>query len=300
MRWIGWGIAAIAPVLVGCSTFPDVEDVTRKSTLTIVKQIRCEARQAVLDYAYHYKDAANPLNINYKTASIAYDFKFDITEINNAGADATGTLPYTLGVNNFFSLFAEGHFDRTRNTLREFRIIDSFEELYHTRCNDVAPQPENLIYPISGEIGMYDVIKKFIKLQQINNAKAGEVFTFSDTLTFTTFLKAGVQPTLMVGSLADRFRLTSANGDFNASRKDIHEVVVSMAGDKPRAAGAKASGEPAAVAAKRLGAFQTNSSLVATTLIQSASNPRDRALLELDRQRIIQLQNRSQNLLVGP
>jgi hypothetical protein len=203
-------------------------------------------------------------------------------------------------VNNLFSLLADGRFDRTRNALRTFRIVDSFEELYHTRCNDVAPQPENLIYPISGEIGMYEVIKNFIKLQQINNTKAGEVFTFSDTLTFTTFLKAGVQPTLMVGSLSDRFRLTSANGDFSASRNDIHEVVVSMAGDKPRAAGAKASGESAISAAKRLGAFQSNSSLVATTLIQSASNPRDRALLELDRQRIIQLQNRSQNLLVGP
>ena len=316
MRWIGWGIAAIAPMLVGCSTVPRVEDVTRKSTLAIVKQVRCEARQAVLDYAYHYKDPG-PFNINYKTASIAYEFTFDIREDNKAGADATWRLPYTLGANDFFQLFAKGNFDRIRNTNRNFKIIDSFEELYHTDCSQVQPQPENLIYPISGEIGMYEVVKTFIKTQQINNANAGEVFTYSDTLTFTTLLSAGVQPSVVISPLPDRFRLASANGDFSASRKDIHTVVVSMAGDKPRAPGARTSGTALGVSARAtaagtglgvtarataagMGLLQTNSSLVSTTLLQTGSNPRDRALLELDRQRIIELQNRSQNLLIGP
>jgi hypothetical protein len=305
MRWIGWGIAAIAPMLVGCTAVPREENVTRKSTVAIVKQVRCEAKQAVLDYAYHYKDPT-PFDINYKTASIAYDFTFDVTEDNKAGADATWRLPYTLGAGDFFSLFANGHFDRNRFTHRNFRIIDSFEELYHTDCSKVSPQPENLIYPISGEIGMYEVIKTFIKLQQIANPKAGEVFTYSDTLTFNTFLSAGVQPSLVVSPFPDRFRLASANGDFSASRRDIHEVVVSMAGDKPGASGAKKSGTALGASARStaadIGGLQTNSSLVSTTLLQTGSNPRDRALLELDRQQIIKQQNRTlgDNLLIGP
>jgi hypothetical protein len=49
-----------------------------------------------------------------------------------------------------------------------------------------------------------------------------------------------------------------------------------------------------------LGGLQTNSSLVSTTIIQSGANPRDRALLELDRQRILALQARTRTLLVGP
>jgi hypothetical protein len=303
MRWIGWGIAAIAPMLVGCAAHPRVDDVTRKSTVAIVKQIRCEARQAVLDYAYHYKDSS-PFNINYKTAAIAYDFTFDITEENKAGADATWRLPYTLGAGDFFSLFANGHFDRNRFTHRTFRIIDSFEELYNTKCNDVLPQPENLIYPVSGEIGMYEVIKTFIKTQQIGNNLAGEVFTYSDTLTFNTFVLAGVQPSLVVSPFPDRFRLASANGDFSSSRRDIHQVVVSMAGDKPRGPGARTSGTAlgatARATAAQMGGLQTNSALVTATLLQTASTPRDRALLELDRQRIIELQNRAENLLIGP
>jgi hypothetical protein len=304
MRWIGLSIAAIAPMLIGCAAAPRVDDVTRKSTVSIVKQIRCEARQAVLDYAYHYKDPS-PLNIDYKTASIAYAFTFDITEENKAGADATWRLPYTLG-GDFFQLFANGHFDRNRFTHRTFRIIDTFEELYNTRCDDAAPQLANLIYPISGEIGMYEVVKNFIKMQQIANPKAGEMFTYSDTLTFNTFLKAGVQPSLVIGPFPDRFRLVSANGDFSSSRRDIHEVVVSMAGDKPRTPGTRTSGTALGASALStmadMGGLQTNSSLVSTTLLQTGSNPKDRALLELDRQRIIKLQNRAQdqNLLIGP
>jgi hypothetical protein len=307
MRWIGF-IAAIAPALAGCSTFPRVEDVTRKSTLAIVHQVRCEAKRAVMDIAYNFNNPY-PTPIDYTTASIGYEFTFDITEDNNASADATWGLPYTLGGN--FSLLANGSFNRIRHTKRNFKITDSFQELYHTNCGDPPPpgvpsQPENLIYPISGEIGVYEVVKTFIKLQQIDNSKAGEVFTFGDTLMFTTVLSGGVHPKLVISPLPDRFRLAAANGDFSADRTDIHTVVITMAGDKPRASGNKSGTSKSAVSAVlkppvlAVPGFQTNSSLVSTTVLQTMSDPRYRALLELDRQRIIELQNRSQNLLVGP
>jgi hypothetical protein len=63
--------------------YPLPDDVTRKCTYDIVDQIRCEARRAVIEHAY-----------DYKTASIAYEFTFDITEGNNTSADATWILPY--------------------------------------------------------------------------------------------------------------------------------------------------------------------------------------------------------------
>src|SRR4051812_19115277 len=174
MRWIGF-IAAIAPALAGCSTFPRPEDVTRKTTLAIVHQIRCEAKRAVVDIAYN-RNNPYPTPINYTTASISYDFSFDIVEDNNASADGTWGLPYTLG--GAFSLTANGQFNRSRHTIRNFKITDTFEQLYHTQCGEPPPpgvpsQPENLIYPISGEIGIYEVVKTFINLQQIENPKAG-------------------------------------------------------------------------------------------------------------------------------
>jgi hypothetical protein len=309
MRWIGF-IAAIAPALAGCSTFPRPEDVTRKTTLAIVHQIRCEAKRAVVDIAYN-RNNPYPTPINYTTASISYDFSFDIVEDNNASADGTWGLPYTLG--GAFSLTANGQFNRTRHTIRNFKITDTFEQLYNTQCGEppppgVASQPENLIYPISGEIGIYEVVKTFINLQQIENPKAGEVFTFADTLQFTTTLSAGVQPTLVISPFPDRFRLAGAKGNFNADRTDMHKVVLTLAGEKPRLLadrpGAKTSntalGVSARAAAAQMGLLQTNSALVSTTLLQTGSNPKDRSLLELDRQRIIELQDRARNLLIGP
>jgi hypothetical protein len=304
MRWIGF-IAAIAPVLAGCSTFPRPEDVTRKSTLAIVHQIRCEAKRAVVNVAYN-RDNPYPNPINYTTASISYDFMFDIFENNNASADGTWGLPYTLG--GMFSLTASGQFDRNRHTIRNFKITDTFEELYNTQCDDAQPQLENLLYPISGEIVIYEVVSTFINLQQIGNPKAGEVFTFADTLQFTTTLSAGVKPKLVISPFTDRFRLAGANGNFSADRTDFHKVMITLAGEKPRLLagkpGAKTSGTAfgatARATAAQMGLLQTNSALVSTTLLQTGSNPKDRSLLELDRQRIIELQNRAQNLLIGP
>jgi hypothetical protein len=311
MRWIGF-ITVIAPAVAGCSTFPRTEDVTRKSTLAIVHQVRCEAKRAVVDIAYNRNNPdQTPINytstnytpINYTTASIGYEFTFDITEDNNASADATWGLPYTLGGN--FSLMANGSFNRIRHTKRNFKITDSFEELYNTNCDEPPPpgvpsQPENLIYPIAGDIGVYEVVKTFINLQQIKNKKAGEVFTFGDTLMFTTVLSGGVHPKLVISPLPDRFRLAAANGDFSADRTDIHMVVITMAGDKPRDPAPKTAKSvvrpvlipPAAVAFGAAG-LQTNSSNVSTTILQSLSNPRYRALLELDRQRNIALQDKA-------
>jgi hypothetical protein len=310
MRWIGL-VAAVAPAIAGCSTFPRTDDVTRKSTLAIVHQIRCEAKRAVVDIAYNRNNpdpaayTSNYTPINYTTASIGYEFTFDITEDNNASADATWGLPYTLGGN--FSLMANGSLNRTRHTKRNFKITDSFEELYHTNCDPppppgVASQPENLIYPIAGEIGVYEVVKTFIKLQQIENKKGGEVFTFGDTLMFTTVLSGGVHPKLVISPLPDRFRLAAANGDFSADRTDIHTVVISLAGDKPRDPAPKTARSvvrrvliPPAVVAGVAGAAGalTNSTNVSTTILQSLSDPRYRALLELDRQRNIALQDRA-------
>jgi hypothetical protein len=90
--------------------YPLPDDVTRKCTYDIVDQIRCEARRAVIEHAY-----------DYKTASIAYEFTFDITEGNNTSADATWILPYALG--GSFPLAANVGMNRTRETKRNFKIV---------------------------------------------------------------------------------------------------------------------------------------------------------------------------------
>ena len=279
LKLVAW---VLVPTLAGCSAIPRQEDVTRISTYDIVTQIRCEAQKAV---AYYRRD--------YRTASIAYEFTFDVTENNNASGDVTFTIPFITG--GSFSLLANAGSHRQGNTRRNFKIVDAFDELMQVRCSEEDRQ-RNWLYPISGHIGAYEVVTTFIKLQQVNNAKAGEVFTFADNLKFTTTFSGGVTPQLRLNPITDRFRVTAANADLNATRIDFHEVKLTLAGGPfrttmpigrsiPRWAGA-AGGAP--------------SSLISTTILQTMANPKDRALLELDRQRIIELQARTPNLLVGP
>jgi hypothetical protein len=285
-----------AALLSACSTVPRDYDVTRKSTYQIVQQIRCDARRAVLD-SDSYGGAY------YQTATVAYEFEFNIQEDDNAAADATWTLPYTLG--GSLSLVANAGLNRTRFTKRNFKIADTFDQLRQTKDCEPHDPRQDIIYPISGDIGVYETVRTFIRLQQVDNKKSGEVFTFGDTLTFTTTFLGGVKPSIVISPLADRFRLASANGDFNARRNDIHTVTLALAGTPPKDSKSIGSDLSMASASRSrvvpLGVpLQTNSSLLSSTLIQATVNPTDRALIELDRQRIIALQDRAKTLLVGP
>jgi hypothetical protein len=282
-------LAVLVTTLAGCSTHPLPDDVTRKTTFAIVEQIRCEAQRAVTAYA----DYAG----YYKTAAIAYEFDFQIDEHNNAQADGRWTIPFAGG--GSFSLLADAGSQRGRNAHRNFKIVDGFDELRAINCTPEALQ-QNWIYPIAGDIGIYEVVSTFLKLQKANNPKAGDVFTFADTLTFTTSFNGGVKPKLVLNPATERFRLVEANFDFNASRTDVHKVVLTLTGGPVRSRSAAALGSSFRSVAASSAPAGSASSLVSTTIIQAEVSPKDRALLELDRQRILALQARAQNLLIGP
>src|SRR5262249_11814030 len=135
------------------------------------------------------------------------------------------------------------------------------------------------------------------------------VFRFSDTLTFTTKLKGGVNPTLTLGKVNNNtFRVTSVNHGpsinpplspsfftpgpltdpgLNVRRKDEHKVVIAMAG-VPRSIDARRS---AAGARPPL----SPNSITSTTEYQLQATAKERALFELDRQRMLTLQQQSPN-----
>ena len=279
--WIPITLAASG--LGGCATHPLPGDFSRVSTYAIVQQIRCEAKRAVVDDAGYYR-----------TASIAYEFEFDITENNVAGAGAVFAWPFTAG--GSFGLDAGGSVDRTRANVRNIRITDRFDELRAMRC-DAPPPRIDALYPVVGDIGTYEVVRTFIALQQADNPRVGDVFTFSDKLRFTTVLQGHLTPTLTLVPLADQFRLAQVNGTLSGLRRDIHAVTLTLAGSAKRLAGRSVVSMTKAIV--RTG-VPPGSSLIETTVLQDAIDPRDRALLELDRQRILTLQNRAGTVLVTP
>jgi hypothetical protein len=294
-------IAGLAPLLVNCSIHPLVDDVTRITTADVVRQIRCEAKRAVNEYGLHSKDAS----------AIAYEFTFTIFENNDATGDLTSEIPFLSGGN--FSLVANAHSKRKRHSQRVFRIVDSFEDLRRTACDREALE-KNWVYPIAGEIGIYEVVGTFARLQRLSHLTdlppasqpdtlgsdfpRAKVFSFADTLTFITTFNGGVAPKLTLNRVTERLRVTEANANLHADRADTHKVVIGMAAI-PVETDRKRRGRSAMRVANAPDGNPTNNAILATTLTQLQATAKERALFELDRQRMIALQQQIPNVLVG-
>lgn len=187
--------------LTGCAIHPLPDDVTGVSTFNIVKQIRCEARQAIFDFAVdwligpknpdpdakqigiEFKEGARPISaFNYTlfkgdvrkivqlffNTGVAYNFQLDMTETNNI--DPTVDILTFSGKNQFASP-VNGFADRIRENTRTFTVTDTFAYL----LRDVPDQPgqnycdghivgPNYIYPAVGKIGMDRMIGDFVNL----------------------------------------------------------------------------------------------------------------------------------------
>jgi len=288
-------VASLA--LIGCAIHPLPEDVSRKATYDIVDKIRCEAKAAVEDHGR-----------GFNSASIVYNFTFDITENNDASAGFTLTDPLKSGT---FNLTAGADLNRTRAGNRNFELIDSFDDLRKMNCS--RDREVNWVYPLTGDVGMYEAVSTFIRLQHADNPGAGRIFTFADTLTYTTTLSGNANSTLTLAPVNNRLRFTAANAGLTGSRTDTHKVVVTMAAgpqtvtdqsgrrlvrrtapliDSPMARNISSAG---------LGIVPGNT-VLSTRLLQQDSGAENRALYEQDRQRQLELQRQSNDVrvLVGP
>ncbi|SDJ99814.1 hypothetical protein SAMN05216338_10792 [Bradyrhizobium sp. Rc2d] len=254
-------IFAATAFCAGCAIKPLPQDVTGNDTYRIVEKIRCETRDAIRSFILgeldkqdrsladalrngtltfaelnRYRQKLSPEAQTdfdkYDQAAIAYDFTFDITEKNNvsAGADFLRTFsrgPLTLGV--------AGSNERQRQNTRNFRVTDSFEELVTKvsdgYCTDRELAP-NYVYPITGSIGMVELVGTFLDLNQSGNLAgpkdAPNVPQVADTIAFTTTFTASTSPKLVLTPLAKGFEFTGVSLSADASRSDIHKVIIAL------------------------------------------------------------------------
>jgi hypothetical protein len=159
----------------GCSIHPLPDDVTHISTYTIVRQVRCETRQAIIESLFNYLTSPENLrfdNLDQHSLDIglqlkqAYDINHDaITKFNPASLtgrarEVIGLLYHTgiaynydlqgLEINNIdpavdfvrprpltslVTLGLTGNFDRQRQNERFFTITDNFGDLI-TKLHD--------------------------------------------------------------------------------------------------------------------------------------------------------------------
>jgi hypothetical protein len=314
-------VLALSSLLIGCSTAPLPDDVSRKSTYDIVEQIRCEAKAAVMDHGGGFHKAA-----------IVYNFEFKINERNDANVGFT--LLDRLKGPGSINVNAGAQANLMRDGNRNVEVIDSFEDLRKLNCT--RDREANWLYPLTGDVGMYNAVATFIQLQQADNPGGTRIFAFADTLTYTTTFTGGVNATLTLAPAAvlDQFRFTAANAAATGKRMDMHKVTVTMAaGDQniKQASGRMAirqavpridarilggsgggtgrsnlrNGEPdsAGVAGPgALGVAGGFNNLLSTRMLQQESGAENRALYEQDRQRQLELQRRATDVrvLVGP
>src|SRR3990170_1504123 len=204
VRIIVVGIAclliAVAP---GCSVHPLPGDITRDTTFAIIHNIRCEARAEVKDHLQalllrspsvlvqsidpedalenlekvraHDPESASTIK-RYSLSAIAYLFTFDITENDDATkGSAHFALPWNHGK---FTLDLTGELTKERIGSRKIGVVETFEELDQLDCSEASQQRRNLVYPITGSIGMAETVDSFFRLAE----SVGDNKKFSDTL----------------------------------------------------------------------------------------------------------------------
>jgi hypothetical protein len=293
------GLAA-ALMLSGCAGHPLPEDVTRKSTVSIVMAIRCEAGQAILKHAPDWA---------YEKGAIGFVFDFDITEHNHAGVNFGLTKIFPSGT---FTMSVPPSTDLTREAHRRFTIIDSFKELKQAAlgpsCSPEGIQ-SNFAYPIAGSIGLDEVIHTAIGIDKLGKAQVltqtetgdtvpGGSAVFSDELTYQTMIDTGaITPGASFNAVPGVLRLASVSGNFQANRTDKHILTLAIALPEPPAMTDKGAVRAAARRAPAQPALLGSRGIPSKVLIHGTSSPQLRVLWELDRRALLGQEDRLINAL---
>jgi hypothetical protein len=261
-RSLKWAVGIVAASLAGCSIHPIPDDVSRYSTAEIVRNVRCEAKDAVRDkiveglHKYGIFDVQNPDHVlkdkalferirrrapilaakfrAYGVSTITYDFDFNIEEKNNNSGGVTFTMPF-VGAGKL-TVPVDGQFDKTRLGKRTFRTAESFADLADLDCNNWVQSERNIAYPLTGSIGIGKIITTFLNISELGKRGAApkgtnkeEEKVFKDEITFTTEISnASITPTLTLDAVPHNFRVTHATATSGVSRKDTHKLVVTL------------------------------------------------------------------------
>jgi hypothetical protein len=260
---------AFGLLLGGCAIHPLPENVTELNSFQIAQQIRCEAREGVIDSVLTYMasegnatERSKKLSDYYRqrpdqirslhprrlegqmravtaffwNTGIAYNYELVMTETNNLNGGVNLADPFTRGS---VALGLKGNFDRQRQNTRTFTITDTFGDLIQNvdpqDCDGKLRGP-NYVYPITGKIGIEGMIHAFVYMSLFGNLGKGKDApkgppTLVDALEFTTTIGGSAAPKITFSPLGKSLHVADASLSAEASRKDLHKVIVALAID---------------------------------------------------------------------
>lgn len=286
-----FAIVLSALLIGGCAIHPLPDDFAHVPTYTIVRQIRCETRQAVIDSILTFLTSdynhqvntlpngrtfqkvddrsfaigmqvreaylADPTTIGgFNPASLTgfarfvvdlvlhtgIAYNFDLTGLESNKIDPEINFLRPLPIMTLPSLNAKGNFDRTRQNERYFTITDNFLSLITTvpdrYCSESVVEA-NIVYPITGNVGMRKVVRDFMMLTLFGNltgnskssvlsAKADGPPTMVEQLQFVTIIGGSVTPKVTFSPVGRTFQVADANIGISASRTDTHNLTVGL------------------------------------------------------------------------
>ena len=275
--------------LTGCNVHPIVDDVSPIPNENIIASARCELRLGLVSAVKNWfiddkitdfnpdflgdqiealkrRYGGDPTWVDrlkgyesYLAIALAYNWNFEITEVNSEDAKVGFQIPYLSP--STFGITAGKTITKTRVAKRAFSTGETFSALltrdYYDFCRGAPsavasgsvpvgpiPRQPNILYPITGSIGLDKAVNTFLA---VASQGGGGDTGFVDTLTFTTVVTGNIHPSITLNPVPASFRLVSAETTLTATRTDLHMVTISLA--FPKVATAAALADAAAASA---------------------------------------------------
>lgn len=179
----------------------------------------------------------------FSTTGIAYSFDLTMSEDNDLTSDVSLLGPFspaklTVGLN--------AGLRRKRANQRVFVVTDTFASLLRLNnpvrgkryCDQKIVQA-NYVYPISGRIGVDQLVRDFMNVTVFDSLADAQAKpnskvtapTMADKLTFTTIVNLSATPRVEFTPVATGLQVTSASLNPSLVRTDTHQVTVALAVD---------------------------------------------------------------------
>lgn len=268
----GVGVVALVLGLFGCSAIPDQATMTGVDIVDIIQNVRCEFKDAVMQYPEN-----DPLN----DLIIAYNFEFTSMEENVVAGGATLSIPLNPGTFKIgFDAAERGHREDTRTVL----ISETIGNVRKLNCQGRAPG-DSLHYPITGKIGIKGVVDRYATLQHQQGLKIG---TFTDQLHFWLQLEGTMKPSVALVPVAKN--TLDASATIGGSRKDTHKMLLTISKKKFDAPlRVEITNLPGGVTQLRSGNKSNDDVTGRPRGTAQGVDPRDRAMRDLQNERSLRI-----------
>ena len=226
-----------AVIIAGCQRIPDQERVTKLSVSDIVRNIRCEIQEALVEKdvdgrkIYPDKIVRNDGKLTenwiYK-AAVSYTFEFK-TEINNnldLSFNGIWNIPRRIGRRASEKLTSNnsGDFDKKRKGENLWTASESLGKLKDADCSSVNYR-RSFRYPIKGKLDLYKILEDYY---EIGNNPFLTTTNYQRFLEFTVLKGGTINPIYFISPVPLDRRTFTSSLSWRADRQDIHSVTISF------------------------------------------------------------------------